>query len=164
MTFQHPSFKIWFRNNSKEHIICKHRTNWRPPSLLIYKWIQKVRNCWWSTTFQLQYKNLPRLKIFNCITCALTSKENTISCFCGSTTKKAWLPQQKYSCIVEFDKDSDFVLATLFSNMLKEVFPVDNLTKDEMQTFLLEMKNFQMTLDTEGTPMNTTDLTLKYFS
>ena len=70
----------------------------------------------------------------------------------------------KHSCIVEFDKDSDFVWATLFCNMLEEVFPVDNPTKDEIQNFLLEMKNFQMTLDTEGTSMNTTDLTLKYFS
>ena len=53
---------------------------------------------------------------------------------------------------------------TVLCNVLKEVFPADNPTKDEMQTFLLEMENLQMKLDTERTPMNITNLTLKNLS
>lgn len=153
-------FEIIPRNNFYAHIegIEDHYNYWFTNRFKRWGTVDEVK------TFQLQYKNLSRLKIFNCITCALTSKEKIVPCFCGSTTKKAWLPQQKYSCIMEFDKDSDFVWATLFCNMLREVFPVDNPTKDKIQTFLLEMKNFQMMLDREGTTMNTTDLTLKYFS
>ena len=65
---------------------------------------------------------------------------------------------------MEFNKDGDFVWATVLCNVLKEVFPADNPTKDEMQTFLLEMENLQMKLDTERTPMNITNLTLKNLS
>ena len=85
----------------------------------------------------------------------------TVSCSCGSTTKKALVSQQKYPCIVDFDKDGDIVWAILFCNVLKDVFPADNPTKSKIQTFLLEMKNFQTKLDTKKTPMNITNLTLK---
>lgn len=55
-----------------------------------------------------------------------------------------------------------FVMRWITKN--SEVFPADNPTKDEMQTFLLEMENLQMKLDTERTPMNITNLTLKNLS
>ena len=51
-----------------------------------------------------------------------------------------------------------FVMRWITKN--SEVFPADNPTKDEIQTFLLEMEN----LGTERTPMNITNLALKDLS
>ena len=87
-----------------------------------------------------------------------------VSCSCCSTTKKARLSQQMYSCIVEFNQDSNFCWETLFCNVLKEVFPVDNPTEDEIQTFLMDTENFQIKSDTKRTPMNIINLNLKDLS
>ena len=65
---------------------------------------------------------------------------------------------------MDVNKDGDFIWTTVLCNVLKEVFPAGYPTKDEIQTFLLEMENLQMKLDTERRPMSITNLTLKNLS
>ena len=83
------SCHIWFCNNSKEYLACIHQKILRSLSSLIYKLIQEVRNCWWSITFPLRWKNWPRSKIFNSIICALSAKEKSI------LSRKMW----KLDCV-----------------------------------------------------------------
>ena len=153
------SCHIWFSNYSKEHITCIHWRNQRPLSWLICQVDSKSEELLTNHKFSIIVKEFTSVKgpqlYYQCPNC-----KRKLS----PTTKKARLSQQMYSCIVEFNHDSDFCWGTLFCNVLKEVFPADNPTEDEIQTFLMETENFQRKSDTKRTPMNIIDLNLKDLS
>ena len=167
------SCHIWFSNYSKEHITCIHWRNQRPLSWLICQVDSKSEELLTNHKFSIIVKEFTSVKgpqlYYQCPNCKrklspIQENVKAVSCSCCSTTKKARLSQQMYSCIVEFNHDSDFCWETLFCNVLKEVFLADNPTEDEIQTFLMETENFQRESDTKRTPMNIIDLNLKDLS
>lgn len=107
---------IWFSNYSKEHITCIHWRNQRSLSWLICQVDSKSEELLTNHKFSIIVKEFISVKgpqlYYQCPNCKgklspIQENVKAVSCSCCSTTKKARLSQQMYSCIVEFNHDSD---------------------------------------------------------